>query len=194
MFSYILLFFSAVLFLSQGSSFKVERKIYSLLTTSALFSYSILGLISIILISLNQSRFPIISLSIIIFLLTIFFNKNYLKEYLKIKKFLLLEAIKITKYFRNSSQKISLIIIIFLIFLITISSWTDKSSWCAWLSCWLSISILVKRKVFYWWRLSSSPFGCWRLCKFIIYTGKNCMVYKIYSGYKLTFNIIIFYK
>ena len=122
MFSYILLFFSAVLFFSQGSSFKVERKIYSLLTTSALFSYSILGLISIILISLNQSRFPIISLSIIIFLLTIFFNKNYLKEYLKIKKFLLLEAIKITKYFRNSSQKISLIIIIFLIFLITISS------------------------------------------------------------------------
>lgn len=122
MFSYILLFFSAVLFLSKGSNLKIEKKLYSLLTTSALFSYSILGLISIILISIDQSRFPIITLSIIIFFITIFFNKNYLKEYLKIKNFLLLEAIKISKYFRNSSQKIYLIIITFLIFLITISS------------------------------------------------------------------------
>ena len=122
MFSYILLFFSSVLFLSKGSNLKIEKKLYSLLTTSALFSYSILGLISIILISLDKSRFPIIILSIIIFFLTIFFNNNYLKEYLKIKNFLLLEAIKISKYFRNSSQKIYLIIITFLIFLITISS------------------------------------------------------------------------
>ena len=122
MFSYILLFFSAVIFLSKGGNLKIEKKLYSLLTTSALFSYSILGIISIILISLNKSRFPIITLSIIIFFLTIFFNKNYLKEYLKIKNFLLLEAIKISKYFRNSSQKIYLIIITVLIFLITISS------------------------------------------------------------------------
>ena len=122
MFSYILLFFSAVLFLSKGSNLKIEKKLYSLLTTSALFSYAILGLISIILINIDQSRFPIITLSIIIFFITIFFNKNYLIEYLKIKNFLLLEAIKISKYFRNSSQKIYLIIITFLIFLITISS------------------------------------------------------------------------
>ena len=122
MFSYILLFFSSVLFLSKGSNLKIEKKLYILLTTSALFSYSILGLISIILISIDQSRFPIITLSIIIFFITIFFNKNYLKEYLKIKNFLLLEAIKISKYFRNSSQKIYLIIISILIFLITISS------------------------------------------------------------------------
>ena len=79
MFSYILLFFSAVLFLSKGSNLKIEKKLYSLLTTSALFSYSILGLISIILISIDQSRFPTITLSIIIFFITIFFNKNYLK-------------------------------------------------------------------------------------------------------------------
>ena len=85
MFSYILLFFSAVLFLSKGSNLKIEKKLYSLLTTSALFSYSILGLISIILISIDQSRFPIITLSIIIFFITIFFNKNYLKEYPSLK-------------------------------------------------------------------------------------------------------------
>ena len=122
MFSYILLFLSAITFLSSENTLRIEKKIYSLLCVSAVFSYSILGFISLVLINLDKSRFPIIILSILIFLLTIYLNKNNLKEYFIIKNFLLFEGIKFIKYFRNTNQKLSIILISFLLILISISS------------------------------------------------------------------------
>ena len=121
MFSYIFLFLSAIPFLSKGNTIRLEKKIYSLLTTAALFSYSILGLFSLILITLDQSRFPIIYLSIFIFIFTLYFNNN-VKEYIKIKNLLISESLKFINYFKNKNQRIYLIIICFLLILITISS------------------------------------------------------------------------
>ena len=122
MFSYILLFLSAIPFLSRGNNLRIEKRIYSLLTVSALFSYSILGLISLILINLGKSKFPTITISILIFFLSFKFNKNFLKKYQIIKNFLFFEGIKITKYFKNKFQKLTIILIAFLLILISISS------------------------------------------------------------------------
>ena len=52
MISYILIFLSSLSFLSSTNNKKIEKKIYSVIFTSALFSYSILGLVSLILINL----------------------------------------------------------------------------------------------------------------------------------------------
>lgn len=122
MFSYIILFLSTILFLSSENILRNDKKIYSLLSVAASFSYSMLGLISLILINLDKSKFPTLTLSILIFFLSVYFNKNYLNEYLIIKNFLLFEGIKIKKYFQNKSQQLKIIIIIFLIILISISS------------------------------------------------------------------------
>ena len=122
MFSYLLLFLSIIPFLSRGKTLKLENKIYSLIITSALFSYTILGLISLIFISFNKSRFPILIPSIIIFLLTLFFNNNSQKVYKKIKEFIFLEFKKFKYNFKLTNQKKSIIIILILLILITLSS------------------------------------------------------------------------
>ena len=122
MFSYILLFFSSIPLLSKGKNFKLDSKIYSLLLTSALFAYSILGFISIGIIYLNRSKFPIFFISIFIFLLTILFNKSSLNQYVKIKNFLVAEINKFKKDFEVLKQKNKVLLICFLLIAITISS------------------------------------------------------------------------
>ena len=122
MFSYIILFLSSITFFSTGNILRIKKKIYSLLCVSALFSYSTLGLISLILINLDKSKFPTITISILIFFLSIYLNKNYLKEYLNIKKILFSELINVTQYFKNKSQKLKIILIATLLILISISS------------------------------------------------------------------------
>jgi len=122
MFSYILLFLSSIPLLSKGKNFKLDSQQYGLLLTSALFAYSILGFISIELIYLNRSRFPIFYISILIFLLTIFFNKSSFNTYIKIKNFLISEINKFKKDFEFLKQKNLVILICFLLFSITISS------------------------------------------------------------------------
>lgn len=122
MFSYILLFLSSIPFLYPDSNLKLENKIYIIIITSGLFSYSILGLISLGLIHLDSSRFPIRIISFLIFLLTILFTKDSLKIYSTIKNFLLLEFIKFQNNFRVLNQKKFLFLIVILLILITLSS------------------------------------------------------------------------
>ena len=122
MFSYILLFLSVIPLLSRGFNLALGNKIYSVIITSALFSYSILGLISLILINLDNSRFPILSFSIFIFLFALYFNNNSYRDYALIKNFLLGEIIKFKNTFIISTQRKSIILICFLMILISISS------------------------------------------------------------------------
>ena len=122
MFSYIILFLSSIIFLSSKNILRIEKKIYSLLCVSALFSYSMLGLISLILINLDKGKFPTITISILIFSSCVLLKKNNLKNYLIIKNFLLFEGIKFSKYFKNKSQKLTIILISLLLILISISS------------------------------------------------------------------------
>ena len=122
MFSYILLFLSSIPFLNPDSNLKLENKIYIIIITSGLFSYSILGLISLGLIHLDSSRFPIRIISFLIFLLTILFTKDSLKIYSTIKNFLLIEFIKFQNNFRVLNQKKFLFLIVILLILITLSS------------------------------------------------------------------------
>jgi len=53
MFSYIFLFLSSIPFLSSDNNLKLEN-IYNVIFTAGLFSYSILGLISLVLINLDM--------------------------------------------------------------------------------------------------------------------------------------------
>ena len=122
MISYILIFLSSLSFLSSTNNKKIEKKIYSVIFTAALFSYSILGLVSLILINLDRSRFPLIIISSLIFLSTIFFNKNSFKDFAKTKQFLLSEFIQFKDNFSDLNQKKSTTLICILIFLITLSS------------------------------------------------------------------------
>ena len=101
MISYILIFLSSLSFLSSTNNKKIEKKIYSVIFTAALFSYSILGLVSLILIYLDRSRFPLITISSLIFLLTIFFNKNSFKAYAKTRQFLFSEFIQFKNNFSD---------------------------------------------------------------------------------------------
>ena len=122
MLSYILLFLSSISLLSKGRTLRIESKMYSLIITSSLFSYSILGLISLIIIHLNKSKFPIVAISSLIFLLSLFFQKNSFETYSKIKNFLLYEFIKCKNDLKNLTQKFYIILISFLVILITLSS------------------------------------------------------------------------
>ena len=122
MISYILIFLSCLSFLSSTNNKNSEKKIYSVIFTSALFSYSILGLVSLILINLDRSRFPLIIISSLIFLSAIFFNKNSFKAYANTKQFLLSEFIQFKNNFSVLNQKKSTTLICILLFLITLSS------------------------------------------------------------------------
>ena len=97
MFSYIILFLSSIPLLSSGRNLNLQSQLYSLIFTSALFAYTILGFISILEIYFGLSRFPILYISILIFLLIIFFYKNSFNEYVKIKNFFASEIIKFSK-------------------------------------------------------------------------------------------------
>ena len=80
MFSYIFLLISTffVIF-RQNISNKNNTIIYSYLFSSALFSYTVLGQISLVLTLLNLTRFPIIVISFFTLLICSISNKNYKK-------------------------------------------------------------------------------------------------------------------
>ena len=121
MFSYIFLFLSSIPFLSSDNNLKLEN-IYNVIFTAGLFSYSILGLISLVLINLDISKFPTAIISILLFILTIYHNKNCLKIYLIIKNFLWFELIQFKNNLIISNKKIPLTFILILLSLITLSS------------------------------------------------------------------------
>ena len=122
MFSYIILFLSSIPLLSSGRNFKVQSQLYSLIITSSLFAYTILGFISILETYVGLSRFPILYISILIFLLINFFYKNSFNEYVEIKNFFASEIIKSYKNILVLKQKNQVILICFLLISITISS------------------------------------------------------------------------
>ena len=78
MFSYIFLVLSIIPILSREKILEVKNNIYCLILTSLIFSYTTLGLISLVLTFLGQSRFPIIFISITLFLIISLKDKDFL--------------------------------------------------------------------------------------------------------------------
>ena len=122
MFSYILLFLSSILFTSPKLESKTKKYFYSIIFTSSVFAYTLLGQFSLILISLGYSRFPILFLSFILFLLTILIDKKIKHKFIYLKESFKSEIIILRNNFNNNSNKNILLILLLLILLITISS------------------------------------------------------------------------
>ena len=123
MFSYILLFILAALLISPRQENLIKKYFYAIALTSSVFAYNFLGLISLILISISNSKFPILLLSLSFLLSTIFIDKKNIKnKFIYLKNSLISELIFSVNYLKNKSKKIILIIIFLLFCLITISS------------------------------------------------------------------------
>lgn len=122
MFSYILLFSSSILLISPKLESKTKNYFYSIIFTSAVFAYTLLGQFSLILVSIGYSRFPILFLSFILFFLTILIDKKIKNKFIYFKKLLKSEITILRNNFNNTSNKNILLILLLLIFLITISS------------------------------------------------------------------------
>jgi len=123
MISYLLLFSISIFFLYPKKIKINDDIIYALIFCSFTFSHSILGFISLILISINASKFPVI---IIISLISFIFFLNrskYLNIFPEIKKFFLKEF---NNYIKNKnenfSEKMSFYVILILLILLLISS------------------------------------------------------------------------
>ena len=123
MLSFLLIFISSIIFLLPREKIVNEKIIYAGLFTSFPFSQLLLGFISLISIFLGISKIPILIFSIIIFLFSIIWNKNFLSKLFEIKTFL---NIEIRKFFNKSStsklQKVYIYLIILILILISISS------------------------------------------------------------------------
>lgn len=122
MYSYILLILSIIPILCRGNITGIKNNIYSLLLTSLLFSYTTLGLISLILVSLGKSRFPIIIISLTLFIITYLKDKNFINKYKKIKELLLLEIKNIILFSNDKNNNLFNFIIIIVFLLINVSS------------------------------------------------------------------------
>ena len=101
MFSYILLFLSSILFTSPKLESKTKKYFYSIIFTSSVFAYTLLGQFSLILISLGYSRFPILFLSFILFLLTILIDKKIKHKFIYLKESFKSEIIILRNNFRT---------------------------------------------------------------------------------------------
>ena len=121
MFSYIFLVLSIIPILSREKILEVKNNIYCLILTSLIFSYTTLGLISLVLTFLSQSKFPIIYITITLFLIISLKDKDFLFKYKIIKKFLLSEINNFTFNFKKKNN-IFLFLIFVLFLLITISA------------------------------------------------------------------------
>ena len=61
------------------------KNIYNLVLTSILLAYILLGWISLFLISIDQSKFPVLAISITIFFLSIFADKEIKRKLISLK-------------------------------------------------------------------------------------------------------------
>ena len=116
MFSYILLFISAALLISPKHENLIKKYFYSIIFTSAVFAYTLLGQFSLILISLGCSRFPILFLSFILFFLTTLIHKKIKNKFIYLINSLKSEIIILRNNFNNTSNKNILLILLLLIF------------------------------------------------------------------------------
>ena len=122
MFSYLLLFLFTTLLVSPENENKIKKYFYAIILTSSVFAYTLLGLLSLFLIFINHSKFPIILFSLLLFVSLIFIDKKIKDKFIYLKNSFTSELIFSKNCLKNKTNKTFLMIIFSLIFLITISS------------------------------------------------------------------------
>ena len=121
MFSYLNFFISFLILLSKGLNLKFKNNFYSIILTSFVIAYTTQGFISLGIISIGYSKFPIIIFSSLFLFLIILFDKSSTKKLSLFKNFISGEINFIKK---DTNKKYNLIIFVILILmnLIVISS------------------------------------------------------------------------
>ena len=123
MVSYIFLFFSSLIFLYPK---KVELKndiSYTIIFSSFIFANLFLGFISLFVIYLGKSNFPILFISIILFTLTFSIDKKSKNKILNLRDFILSEFKQFINHnLHNDKEKKILYFILFIFISILISS------------------------------------------------------------------------
>ena len=120
MFSYIFILVSTIFFITPKLELVIRKNIYNLFLTSILLSYIFLGWISLFLISIDQSKFPVLAISITIFFLSIFADKEIKRKLISLKKITNLEIKKFLSCI--DKNKISVLFACILILIIILSS------------------------------------------------------------------------
>ena len=123
MFSYLLLLSSSIIILLPKGD-EINKKIFfTVFFSSFIFANVSLGLISLILISLGLSKFPILVISLLILIITFNIDQNNFLKLSQIINFLRIEINDFLNINRGEkSQKIYLIIVIFILIFILLSS------------------------------------------------------------------------
>ncbi len=122
MFSYILLLLSSIIFLYPYKS-KFEGDNFSLIFVSLSFSHFFLGTISLILVLLNYSRFPILIIASAVFIISVYSLNIYKKNELSFYYQNLIENFNINfNDLKNNSKNKFFYIISILLILIFLSS------------------------------------------------------------------------
>ena len=120
MISYLLLLISSLIYLYPKKSEISTEAYYSLIFSALVSAQLILGFISLILIHLNISKFPLLIISSLIFTLNIIIKSNTIYIFNQIIDFIQDEIKRFFKVnlFDSSSKKIFIVIILFLTLLI----------------------------------------------------------------------------
>ena len=122
MFSYLLLFVSAILLISPKLEFQIKKYFYAVIHTSAVLAYTLLGQFSLILIFISHSKFPILLISSTFLISIIFIDKRLKNKFIYLQDALQTELKKFKNGFKNKPNKSIIIIIFLLTSLIIISS------------------------------------------------------------------------
>lgn len=123
MISFILLYFSLLIIVFPKKDEILDCNFYALIFNSFPLAQVLLGFISLILIALGESQFPILIISLIVFVISFLKINKSIKKIREIKSFLQREIIKF--YIEKSStksQKIFLYITFIFLIIIFISS------------------------------------------------------------------------
>ena len=120
MFSYIFILASTIFFITPKLELVIRKNIYNIILTSTLLAYIFLGWISLFLISIGQSKFSVLAISITIFFLSIFADKEIKRKFISLKKITNFEIKKFLSHI--DKNKISILSISFLLLIIIVSS------------------------------------------------------------------------
>ena len=120
MFSYIFILASTIFFITPKLELVIRKNIYNIILSSTLLAYIFLGWISLFLISIGQSKFSILAISITIFFLSIFADKEIKRKFIILKKITNIELKKFLSCL--DKNKISILFISFLLLIIIASS------------------------------------------------------------------------
>ena len=123
MFSFLILFISSLIILFPKEDKIREKIIYAVIFSSFIFTSLLLGFISLILITLGISKFPVLIISLFILFITLFNDRNSLNKLIKIKTFLNIEKNNfLNNVYLGKIQKFYINIVILFLILILISS------------------------------------------------------------------------